>query len=275
MVSGPLVASLRRGLAVAATLLAPAVVAADAPARPWLGVSINDASARWGGVAVLDVFEATPASLCGLRAGDEILAIGDDLVPGTEALRRSVQRRSVGQAVRVQFVRGDQLRSCRTRLAAQVTDPTELLQRRALDRPLPTLDVALRTGGVLDDAAARGATLVLALFSTACDGCAATVAAVAEQVVGDTGARLVAVTEDGDAPLAAWVQRHGVTVDTGVDRTTLVRRMLTDAQGVSVLVVDHEGVVRFAASGPGDDGAHLEAAAYCLRRAERARRRAE
>jgi len=245
-------------------------------ARPWLGISISDTGARWGGIAVLDVFEDTPASLCGLRAGDEIFSIDRVEVHGTRELQQVVSAREIGEKVSVEYVRGEALHRCAAKLTEAISDPTELIQRRVLDRGiLPFTLVGHADGAVIDDASSRGDVLVLALISTACEACIATLNDLAAAVEG-TGARLYAVTADGETAADAFLQRTGVTVDLALEasETGLVRRYLTDRDDATILLVDHKGVVRFAAVGAGLEAANLDGAAFCAERAERARRKA-
>jgi peroxiredoxin len=261
--------------AVAAAETSPAKV----KVRPWLGISINDSDAVWGGVAVLDVFEDTPASLCGLRPGDEILAIDKIEVHGSSELQTTVGLRAVGNKITVSYVRRGDVHRCKTRLAAQITDATELLQRRLVDRAIPPFTLLRRSDGTtLDDTSTRGHVIVLALFTTACDDCAATIADLATRLAAEeTGdsVELHAVSGDGEQAIDAYVQRMGVTADLAIDEGKLVSRYLAERDAVTILVIDHDGIVRFAASGAGPDDTHLDTAAFCASRAERARRNDE
>jgi peroxiredoxin len=243
--------------------------------KPWLGISINDGDAVWGGVAVIDVFEDTPASLCGLRAGDEILAVDKIEVHGTSELQSTVGALAVGKKIMVSYVRGGDVRRCKTKLAAQITDLTELLQRRLVDRAVPPFSLVRRSDtAIIDDTTTRGHVVVLALFATSCDECATTINDLATRLAAEEGTadvELHAVSGDGDQAVDAYVQRMGVTADLALDQGKLVTRYLADRGDVTILVVDHEGVVRFAANGPGPDDTHLDTAAFCASRAEHAR----
>jgi peroxiredoxin len=247
--------------------------------KPWLGISINQSDSIWGGVAVLDVFDDTPASLCGLRAGDEILAVDDVEVHDTSELQSTVGAKAVGKKVKVQYVRGRDVRACRTRLAAQVSDPTELLQRKLEGRALSFSLRAHVGGATIDDASLRGSVVVLGLFSTSCDECATTLTDLATRLAAEeegASIELLAVTADGDEAVDAYVQRTGLTVDVAVDpKNKLVGRYLAERPSLTIVVLDHEGKVEFAASGAGPDDTHLDTAAYCASRAELVKRKAE
>ncbi len=265
------------GGALLATL-AVAVAHADGEAtvktRPWLGIHINEGT--YGGVAVLDVIDDTPASLCGLRAGDEILAIDRTEVHGTSALQLTIGAREVNDKVSVTYVRGGDVKRCATQLAEQITDPSEILHRRMVDKPVPPFSLLRRSdGSVIDDTTTRGRVLVLALFSTACDDCASAISALADRISDSGRVELYAVTVDGDDAVDAFVQRTGLSAEVGADQLDLVRSYLADRMEATFVVVDHRGVVRFAASGAGVEEANLDGAEFAVRRAIRARRKAK
>lgn len=245
----------------------------------WLGISLDEQDSAWGGVDIYDVFDDTPASLCGLRAGDEILAIDRVDVHGASELQATIAEHDVGDRVTVAYVRRGDVRKCATRLAPQVTDPTELLERRLVGKTVPPLSLTRRgDGSALDDDTIRDRVVVLGLFSTSCDDCAATLSELATRLAADPdarGASFTAVSVGGDAALDAYVQRMGVTVDLASDNGELVRRYLQDIGAVTILVVDHHGVVTFAASGPGPDDTQLDGAVYAASRAECARMKDE
>jgi len=72
------------------------------PPRPILGISVGRAD---GGVAVAGVAKGGPADKAGLKAGDLILAIGGKPTPGAGALRQVLQKRSIGDKIKVRFQR--------------------------------------------------------------------------------------------------------------------------------------------------------------------------
>jgi peroxiredoxin len=264
---GALLATLAVGVAHAETETRPA-------AKPWLGIHINEGT--WGGVAVIDVIEDTPASLCGLQGGDEILAIDRTEVHGTQQLQITISARDVNDKVTVTYVRGGDVKRCSTRLAEQITDPSEILHRRLVGKPVPAFSLLRRSdGAVVDDTTARGRIVVLALFSTSCDDCATAISSLSARVADAARVDLYAVTADGEDAVDAYMQRLGLTAEVGADQGELVRRYLSDRGEPTILVVDHRGVVRFAATGAGTDDANLEGAELEVRRALKARRKAK
>ncbi len=274
---------MRAALFAFVVMLAGGPASADKPPppRPWLGVSITDTGVRWGGIAILDVFEDTPAWLCGIQAGDEIYAIDHVEVHGTAELQVSVGAHAVGDRIRVEYIRGDALRRCSVRLAEAITDPTELIQRRLVDRAIPPFTLVRHSDdAVFDDLSTRGDVLALALISTACETCVATLSALATALDG-TNVPLYAVSDDGEAAVDAFIQRTGANVeilredrDLAAPARGLVERYRADRDDATILLIDHEGVVTFAAVGQGVEGANLDGVAFSAERAARARRKA-
>jgi hypothetical protein len=258
-------------------LLGGAVARAETkaePAKPWLGVSINHTRSMLGGVYIVDTFDDTPASLCGLRAGDEILAVDGVEVMSSDQLQERVQARAIGDRVAVRYARVDadgaglQIRKCTTKLAQKITDPTELLHRRLVDRRVPSFTAkTIADDTVIDDASLRGEVVVLALFSTRCDTCAATVAELTK-ALGET--RVIAIAGEEKDAVAAYVQRTGLGGEVAYEEADVVDRYLPDNTDVAILVVDHKGMVRFAASGLGPESTHVDSASFCVERAARA-----
>ncbi len=76
---------------------------------PYLGVEpSSDADASEPGFVVGAVAEGSAAETAGLKAGDRIVAIGETEVGDFRDLRRALGGRSVGDTVRIEFVRGEE-----------------------------------------------------------------------------------------------------------------------------------------------------------------------
>lgn len=267
------------GALVMVGLVAPA--AAESVERkpkgtPWIGVGISG-STNYGGVGVTDVFDDTPASLCGLQAGDEIIRIGRADVHNPDELIEIVKAYDVGDKATVAFVRSGEVKTCAAKLTQRIDDPTELLHRRVVDRSImPFTLTRLSDGTTVDDLSIRGRVTVVAMFATSCDDCATVITDLAEKAVGDlTHVDLIAVSNAGPDTIKAYVQRVGLTGEVATDEGDLVRRYHRTQDDVTILVLDHKGIVKFAAVGAGPDATHLDSAAFCVSRADRARRKAK
>lgn len=263
------------GAALVLAFALPAAAETPKPrGTPWIGVGISDANLRYGGVAITDVFDETPASLCGLRPGDEIIGVGFADVHGSSELISVVSAYEIGDEVTVTYVRDGDVERCTTTLTQRIDDPTELLHRRVVDRAMPPFRFETLSGAAVDDLSIRGRVTVLALFATSCDDCATAISDLADKAVGDlTHVDLLAVTAAGPDTIKAYVQRVGLTAEVASDEGDLVRRYHRVQDEVTILVIDHEGIVRYAATGAGPEGSHLDSAAFCVSRADRARKK--
>jgi len=83
--------------------------------RPWVGVSglsVNREIADYyglpvdSGVLVAEVVPRGPAGRAGLDKGDIIVGLDDAPIRSVEELQRTVQKRKIGDKVRLQIVRG-------------------------------------------------------------------------------------------------------------------------------------------------------------------------
>jgi hypothetical protein len=265
------------GAVVLVGLVATAAAETAAPepkGTPWIGVGITDRDLRYGGVGVTDVFDETPASLCGLQTGDEIIGVGLADIHGSNELIMVVGAYDVGDQVTVTYVRDGDVKRCKVELAQRIDDPTELLHRRLVDRAIPPFSLRKVSDGTpVDDVSIRGRVTVLAMFATSCDACATVITDLADKAVGDlTHVDLIAVSGAGADTLKAYVQRVGLTAEVATIESDLARYHRVQDE-VTILVIDHKGIVRFAASGAGPDATHIDSAAFCVSRADRARRK--
>ena len=88
-------------------------------AKPWIGiigVSLTERIARQyglplvNGVLVTRVVEGGPAQLAGIKPGDIILRMDGVVIRSVEDLLREIHKRKVGEAVRVDVLRGNERR---------------------------------------------------------------------------------------------------------------------------------------------------------------------
>lgn len=131
-------------------LAAVQVGSAEADARPveaqqgWLGVVTEDLSpamrAALGierGVLVAEVLEDGPAGKAGIRTGDVVLRLDDEVIAGGDDLRAAVRVRA-GKSVSVAVWRQGETRSVKVTLGTR--DPSRLEQYLGL-HPIPTTTV--------------------------------------------------------------------------------------------------------------------------------------
>lgn len=100
----------------------------------FLGVALSDGTATADGVTrrgakVEEVVAGSPAEEAGLKAGDVIVAIGDDPVSGAESLTAFVREYAAGEEATLTVVNDGEARQVTTSLA--VRDEQELAQEQA------------------------------------------------------------------------------------------------------------------------------------------------
>jgi hypothetical protein len=118
----------------------------SASGRGWLGVYTDDLSDPLlialnvsNGVLVTGVAEESPAEKAGLKEGDVIVSVADDLVRSAAELRRVV-RRKPGQTVGLQLLRrGESLRLSATLGAREDIELESDIRFRALGLPREAL----------------------------------------------------------------------------------------------------------------------------------------
>jgi len=91
--------------------------------RPWIGIAPRDLTPAQqreqtggrGGIAVVEVFEGTPAHAAGVRAGDIILRVGDTAITGTGDLQNYLMRQPADAEFAVHLLRNGRERAVRMR----------------------------------------------------------------------------------------------------------------------------------------------------------------
>jgi peroxiredoxin len=279
-----------RALLIAVTLpVILAVILADARGqgvraddredRPWLGINIS----RNGylGVMVTDVIEDTPAEACGLEPGDEILDVGGVRVADGDELIAAVLLHQVGDRVRVTYLRNGQSWQTVATLSARIEDRNELLHRRLVSRPVPAItaiwiDDSSKSQRHVDNDDLRGDVVLLLLWSTACSGCDELVKTLADFAAdqGD-GVFAFALSDETAAALAAYQQRATLPLPIATDADSRRRFSLTmePLWQPAIVVIDHRGVVRFAALDVTGDHSRVDDALLAAERALRERAR--
>jgi peroxiredoxin len=241
---------------------------------PWIGISYG---AGGEGLAILEVHDETAASDAGLRSGDEIVEVsGAPVFPGTD-LPTLIARTRVGDRLPLAVLRAGVRLDVVLVLGARPSDG-ELLHRRLVDKAAPALELT-RAGerARIDLASLRGRVAVLAFFTTRCDGCGPTLNLIGDRVGRRAPrAQVIAAASDPEDAVAGFLQRSPVTVTVGHDASGDTWRRYTvptAAPSVIAAVLDHRGIVRYAAViAAGDDDAIAELA-LAAERAEKARRR--
>jgi serine protease Do len=92
---------------------------ANMPAsRGYLGVSVLDQQATWGGVVVAELTDGSPASAAGLRGGDVNVEFDGKPVRSSRQLAEIIASTPVGRPVNLKFVRNGQEQTASIMMAA-------------------------------------------------------------------------------------------------------------------------------------------------------------
>lgn len=94
----------------------------------WIGIALDPDEAEEGAL-VGQVYPRSPASRARLRPGDVIVAIDDEKIESAEQLIDHISEMKPGQAVRIQFLRGDNERTVELKLASREDFEAEMERR--------------------------------------------------------------------------------------------------------------------------------------------------
>lgn len=278
--------TVRAGLALAALAGLAAVAApvrAEGPPPPpvWLGIGFEDLGGM--GARVTEVHPGTAAAAAGLRPGDEIVAIDGRMLSPAVGLPELVSHRAIGARLPITFFRDGRRFRVTPRLT--VRPPIEeIVHQRFIDRALPVVPLFDRHGAPVAGAEWTGRPQVWMVFDVRCEPCAAAATALGARMTetagdGPPGAPLRVVLIGGREETASFLSRVPVLAatwrvdrDDPDDRAPVGRRFTTGLEPAGdgvVLVVDHQGVVRFATAISSGEAAH-DGACAAARRAVRA-----
>lgn len=221
----------------------------DAPAA-WLGITYGRGGAV--GVDIAEVHEDTGASAAGLRAGDEIVEVdGVRMFPGSD-LWPVIRTHKVGDKVQLRIARAGKVFVTVAILTPRASED-EVLERRLVDKPAPSMLIQrLTDGAVIDPAASKGKVVVLALFPPSCEACAGTASAIskwAERQAREPVIVLAASPTPADG-LRAFLAHNPILIPTGTaDLDGFASYVVVGpSPRVTFAVVDGRGIVRVAAA---------------------------
>jgi putative serine protease PepD len=107
--------------------IADQLIAHGKAEHPLLGVTLKDGSVKDGNATrtaavVAEVSNGTPAATAGLRSGDAIIKVDDELVNGSESLVAQIRERNVGSRVSLTIMRGGKEQTVQVTLASRSSD---------------------------------------------------------------------------------------------------------------------------------------------------------
>lgn len=242
---------------------------------PWLGISFTAAPGQ--ALMVTEVYPGTGAARAGVAAGDQVVGIDGAPLMSDEDLKLRVRRHPVGDRIRVHLVRDGQDLTLVARLGA-IPAAGELLELRLLGSILPPMALVDRHDRSPVSLAGRPALLVV--FDARCEPCGGAASGLVAAAA-DAGAAIAVrtVIVGSEDEVASYLVRNPVTGaivrwDAASDglRGAAVLSGLGRGEG-AVLVVDHTGVIQFAASTADPGDVQVGALAAAARAQQRWRRR--
>jgi putative serine protease PepD len=107
--------------------IADQLIAHGKAEHPLLGVTLKDGSIKDGNATrtaavIVDVSNGTPAAAAGLRSGDAIIKVDDEIVNGSESLVAQIRERNVGSKVSLTIMRGGKQQTVQVTLASRSSD---------------------------------------------------------------------------------------------------------------------------------------------------------
>ena len=224
---------------------------AGSQAHPWLGVAIEDGRP---GVRVTEVIDGTPADQVGLVKGDQIVALDGRPLASSGDLLSRLRGRKVGDKVSLVVTRGARRLRVVATLAPRL-EPDEILVRRLLDKPAPRLAGVMVPGTGAADLMDKldNKVVVIEFMESWCGPCRttfSTLSALAKKHAGD-GLVVLGTSEESQAVLEALSAQAHVHFPLVRDPGGAMRSAYRVLATPTVVVIDRDGVVRYAGVGAG------------------------
>lgn len=243
--------------------------AAQADARPWLGVAMDPPDRSAGaGVRLSHVVRGSPADKGGLREGDRVVRVAGSPVARGADIVHEVSGHAVGDVVEVAFVRAGRDQTARVTLAP-FPSQDDMMRMDLVGSFAPAWkDVETVNGSFpASVATVRGRVVLLDFWATWCAPCRVVIPkldALAARY-GAQGLSVVGLSTEDTQDVAAFTRRMAMRYPVGVDKGGSTTRSYGVVSLPTLVVIDKRGVVRDVSVGydPAKDAA-LEATVRSL-----------
>ncbi len=220
--------------------------------KPWLGVAIEAGKV---GVAVKDVIAGTPAAEYGLKAGDEITAIGGTKVSKPEELIQVVRSQGVGNTVKVEYLRAGKSETKDVKLVAR-PDELELVKQRVVGKQAPAFVLDRIHGDApVTQATLKGKVAVVEFWATWCPACRASHPRLskwaAEMKKKNANVAVLAVSDEEEAELKNYAKMVAPDFTIARDKEHALQKEWYVSAIPMTVVMDKTGKVTFATIGAG------------------------
>jgi thiol-disulfide isomerase/thioredoxin len=228
-------------------------------AKPWIGIAIEDGAK---GVRIKSVMTKTPAEAAGLKPGDEVLSIDGTAVKKPGELIAKVQDKGVGTTVTLHVLRDGKELDIKLALAAR-PDEQQMLRDNLIGKPAPAF--AFSGGDKVGPHAAsladlKGNVIVVEFWATWCGPCRSTMPTLTDwqKKYGAKGLRVVGISSEGMDKVKPFAEKEKLGYTVAADPDSKVGLAYGIPAIPTIIVIDQQGVVRFAEVGAGDNLAAAE-----------------
>jgi len=226
-------------------LVAEKTGADDRARKPLLGV-VHTQAPR--GVLIQKIMPDSAAERAGLKAGDVILSVNKIEILSTRQLFTEVQKYSAGTVVAIEYLRQGKLTTLQVALGERL-DTTSLTGERA-----PAISLPLLSGKSVW-ALPKGKVVILDFWATWCGPCESVRRALEDfrRKKANAAVEIAGITNEDMATVKAFYQNRNPPYAILIDAANDIGLKYRVAGYPTLIVIDEEGIVRFAgfASGGG------------------------
>lgn len=232
-------------------LLAPLALVAEKTGvdekvrKPLLGV-VHTQAPR--GVLIQKIMPDSAAERAGLKRGDVILSVNKIEILSTQQLFTEVQKYVAGTVVAIEYLRQGKVTTLQVALGERL-DTTSLMGERAPAISLPVLS------GKSVWSLPRGKVVILDFWATWCGPCESVRQALEDfrRKKANAAVEIAGITNEDMATVKAFYQNRNPPYAILIDATNDIGLKYRVAGYPTLIVIDEEGIVRFAgfASGGG------------------------
>ena len=221
----------------------------DKARKPLLGV-VHTQAAR--GVLIQKIMPDSAAERAGLKAGDVILSVNKVEILNTRQLFTEIQKYSAGAVVAIEYMRRTRIETLQVALGERL-DATSLVNERAPAIALPLLN------GKSTWSLPKGKVVILDFWATWCGPCEGVRHALEDfrRKKENSAVEIAGITNEDMATVKAFYRNRNPPYTILIDATNDIGLKYRVAGYPTLVVIDREGVVRFAgfASGGGLEAA--------------------
>lgn len=266
-ISRTLLVILLATIGLSASLTAPATLQAQthSPNAPtWVGLVGAPRADKKPGLYIKRILLDSPAQRAGLQAGDIVLKANGQSVSNVQELRGAMRALTVGQELKLEYLRDDVPKSAALKLVA-LPSQLELLKSQLMGRPLPAFSYQLVGSDQLTPSKSlEGKVTIVEFWATWCGPCRQTSAYLTEYYPKHKDSvNVIAITAEPMGVVTKFLEKQGEqpTYPIAIDPDQAAHDALLIQSYPTILILDSKQNVRKILSGfnhPSDIGAAVE-----------------